>query len=171
MADAITLQLQGKDIEFTKSERLGAVRARAGMDTAMRDDIERIAPGFKEAERRMIGAFDIIDLEGSENGIEQDLDWLRSRPAVAVATHVFQILSTGTLYVPNGNIHLILNSRLTGHAQQAILNRYRLQTIENRGSGDFLVSITAGSKNPITTAADLQLQTMVEQAEPEFVAV
>ncbi len=171
MANAITLQFQGRRVDFVKNEKLAAVRARAGMETAMRDEIDVIIPGERPTQARMIGAFEIIDLAGSGNDIEQDLDWLRSRPAIAVATHVFQIDSMESLYVPTGNIHLILKSQLAGHRQQALLNQYRLQTIETRGSGDFLVSITAGSKNPITTAAALQQEPMVDLAEPEFVAL
>lgn len=171
MANAITLRFQGNEVDFFKNDELAAVRARAGMEAAMRDEIELIAPGHRQTKVHMIGAFEIINLASSVNDIEQDLDWLRSRPAVAVATHVFQIETTESPYVPTSNIHLIFKSHLTGHEQQAILNQYRLQATETRGSGDFLVSITAGSRNPIATAAALQKEPNVDLAEPEFVAL
>lgn len=58
-----------------------------------------------------------------------------------------------------------------GYGQQAILSQYRLQAIETRGAGNFLVSITSGSKNPIATTAALQQETGIDLAEPEFAAL
>ena len=171
MTETVTLRFRGKDVDFTKSERLGAVRARAGMETAMRDDIERRAPGYKGLKIRMIGTFEIIELEGFENDVDQVLDWLRSRPAVAVATHVFHSNAADVLYVPTGNIHVVFKDYLSGHEQQALLNNYRLQAVETRGDGDFLVTITAGSKNPVATSAALQREAMIDLAEPDFAEV
>jgi hypothetical protein len=51
-----------------------------------------------------------------------------------------------------------------------MLSQYRLQAVETRGAGDFLVSITSGSKNPIATAAALQQEPGVAVAEPEIAA-
>lgn len=171
MAAAITLKYQGKNIDFEKSDQLVAVRARAGMVREMHDDLEAIAPGIHQSKTRLVGAFELVDLTQSENDIEQDLDWLRSRPAVAAASHVFQEASDDGVYVPTGNIHLTFTDQATAFQQQAIFQQFRLQTIEARGSGDFLVSITIGSRNPIATASALQKETFVDLAEPEFTAV
>ncbi len=170
MAAAITLHYQGAEIVLEKSDKLVAVRARAGMAGDMHDDIKAIAPGCDQAQIRKAGAFDLVDLTSSANDIEQDLDWLRSRPAVAAASHVFHARSTKKFFVPTGNIRLIFKSGTPAHQYQALLSQYRLQTIETRGSGDFLVSITTGSKNPIATASALQSEVSVDLAEPEFAA-
>ncbi len=171
VAVAITLRYQGTEIDFEKSDRFVAIRARAGMADAMHDDIEVIAPGNGGVQIRKVGAFEVIDLTSSKNDIEQDLDWLRSRPAVAAASHVFHDQSTKRVYVPTGNIHLVFAGGTPAHQHQALLSQYRLQAIETRGSGDFLVSITTGSKNPIATASALQSETGVDLAEPEFAAL
>ena len=57
---------------------------------------------------------------------------------------------------------------LTGHAEQVLLTRYRLQATERRGGGYYLVRVTSGSSNPLTTAAALQAEPSVILAEPEF---
>lgn len=167
-ADTVALQYQDKDVEFEKSTSLLALRARAGMADAMQEDIDLVSSGASGAGQRNIGTFDIIELISPAGGIEQVLDWLRARPSVAVATHVFHIKNDPALFVPNGNIHLVFEENVTGHRQQAILTRYRLQAIEARGGGDFLVTITTGSKNPIATAAALQKEAIITLAEPEF---
>jgi hypothetical protein len=64
----------------------------------------------------------------------------------------------------------VFESGVKGHEQQAMLSQYRLQAVETRGAGDFLVSITSGSKNPIATAAALQQEPGVAVAEPEIAA-
>lgn len=152
---------------FEKSPSLIAVRARAGMAAAMEADIGSIGLADR-ARRRSVGAFEVIELRPSLVGIEQDLDWLRSRPAVAAASHVFSIRGQAALMVPDGHVHVQFERAVPGHEQQVILTRYRLQAIEQRGDGDYLVRITIGSKNPIATAAALQIEPSVKLAEPEF---
>jgi hypothetical protein len=170
LAAVITLRYQGKDVVFEKSDRLVAVWARAGMVDAMHDDIERIAPGNGRTRAALADAFEVVDLGASGDAINRNLDWLRSRAAVAAATHVFRMGAAGIGYVPTGKIHLVFESGVKGHEQQAMLSQYRLQAVETRGAGDFLVSITSGSKNPIATAAALQQEPGVAVAEPEIAA-
>lgn len=166
MADSIALRYRNRDVVFEKSRTLIAARARAGMGAAMQTDIDAIA--LPAARPLTIGAFDLIELRPSAAGLEQDLDWLRGRPAVAVASHVFTLAGGTAPMVPNGHIELLFASGVPGHVQQAILSHHRLQVIEQRGQGSYLVSMTSGSRNPIVTAASLQAEPGVLLAEPEF---
>lgn len=169
MADAITLLFRKKSVTFEKSAHLVAARARAGMSEAMQDDIDVMTVGKTGAKRGWHGAFELIELNAPKEAIEQHLDWLRGRPAVAVASHVFHVANSPEPYVPTGKIHVIFETGVLGHEQQTILSQYRLQAVEARGSGDFLVTVTTGSKNPIATAAALQQEAGIAFAEPEFV--
>ncbi len=171
MAGAIKSQYLGKCIDLEKSDLLVAVRARAGMSKDMHDDLEKIAPENLRKGSRVVGAFEVVDLTPSKNNIEKDLDWLRSRPSVAAASHVFHSQSKNKIYVPTGNIHLVFVDQCSARQQQAVFSQFRLQVIEARGSKDFLVSITSGSKNPIVTASALQQESGVGFAEPEFAAL
>lgn len=168
VADTIVLRYRNRNVVFEKSEVLVAVRARAGMASTMQADIESIAAPNGLASRRTVGAFEIVELRPSPGGIEQNLDWLRARPSVAAASHVFMVEKSRDLMVPDGHVQLQFYADLSCHEQQAILIRYRLQTIEQRGNGNFLVRITSGSKNPLVTAAALQTEAGVALAEPEF---
>ncbi|MGI9419194.1 MAG: hypothetical protein ACR2RA_15295 [Geminicoccaceae bacterium] len=169
MADTVALRYQNRDVVFEKSRALIAVRARAGMATAMHADIDSVAEAGVSAPRRTIGAFDVVTLRPSMTGLEQTLDWLRARPSVAAASHVFTIRGEAALKVPDGHLHLRFAPTVPGHEQQAVLTRYRLQAIEERGNGDYLVRITSGSKNPLATSAALQAEPGIALAEPEFV--
>ncbi len=169
MADSIRLRYQNRDVVFEKSVKLVAVRARAGMEAAMHADVDRIAVTIGSGHRQTVGAFEVIELRPSAAGFDQDLDWLRARPSVAAASHVFMIRGQTALMVPSGHVELQFDTSLAGHEQQAILTRYRLQAVEQRGKGSYLVSITSGSKNPLVTAAALQTEPGISIAEPEFV--
>lgn len=169
MAGSITLRYQNRDVIFEKSTRLIAARARAGMAAAMQKDINRIALTSGSGDRQTVGAFEVVELRPSPMGLDQDLDWLRARPSVAAASHVFFIKSQTAVMVPSGHVELQFDDGLAGHEQQAILHRYRLQAIEQRGKGGYLVSITSGSKNPLVTAAALQAEPGIFLAEPEFI--
>ena len=169
MADSFVLRYQNQDVVFEKSGILIAVRARAGMADAMQADVDRIAASNATPHQQAIGAFDVVELRSSTAGLEQDLDWLRARPSVAVASHVFVMQGKDALMVPNGHVRLLFGGSLSGHEEQTVLIRYRLQVIEQRGNGEYLVRITSGSKNPLATAAALQAEPGVSLAEPEFV--
>jgi hypothetical protein len=169
MADSIRLRYQNRDVVFDKSTELVAVRARAGMAAAMQADIDRIAKTNGPSRRRTIGAFEVVELRPSAAGLDQDLDWLRAQPSVAAASHVFMIRGQTALMVPSGHVELQFDVAVAGHEQQAVLTRYRLQAVEQRGKGSYLVSITSGSKNPLATAAALQAEPGISLAEPEFV--
>lgn len=169
MADSIALRYRGRHVVFEKSTTLVAARARAGMEIAMEADVDTIAVPGGSATRKMIGPFQVIRLRASAAGLEQDLDWLRARASVAAASHVFSIKGQTALMVPSGHIELLFNGSLSGHEQRALINRYRLQTVETRGYGSYLVTVTSGSKNPISTAMALQSEPGVSLAELEFV--
>ena len=169
MNDTVALRYRDRDVVFEKSATLIAARARAGMVAAMEADIDTMAINDASTRRQAVGAFEVVELRLSASGVEQDLDWLRARPSVAAETHVFRIQGETALIVPNGYLHLRFERHVAGHVQQATLNRYRLQMIEQRGDGDYLLRITSGSKNPLVTAAALQAEAGVALAEPEFV--
>lgn len=169
MADTFALRYQHQDVVFEKSGHLIAVRARAGMLDAMQADINRIAVAESPAQRQTIGAFEVVELRSSESGLEQDLDWLRSRPSVAAASHVFTIQGKAGLMVPDGHVRLLFDGSLNGHEEERFLTRYRLQATERRGHGEYLARITSGSKNPLATAVALQAEPGITLAEPEFV--
>jgi len=169
MADTVALRYQNRDVVFEKSERLVAVRARAGMAETLAADLDRIGNANDLTADRSIGAFDVVELRVSAAGFEQDLDWLRARPSVAAASHVFVIQGHDALMVPEGHVLLRFDGSLSRHAEQAVFTRYRLQVIEQRGGGAYLVRITSGSKNPLATAAALQAEPGITLAEPEFV--
>ena len=166
MADTVALRYRNRDVVFVKSETLIAIRARAGMADAMQADIGRVTNGA--APRQIVGAFEVAELRQSHAGFEQDLDWLRGRPSVAAASHVFVIKGKTILMIPDGHVELLFDGSLTTHEEQAVFARYRLQVIEHRGDRDYLVRITSGSKNPLLTAAALQAEPGISLAEPEF---
>ncbi|MEZ5931492.1 MAG: hypothetical protein R3F54_06000 [Alphaproteobacteria bacterium] len=168
MPATIALRYQNRDVTFEKSDNLIAVRARAGMAAALKADIDGIAVTGGSGRPVTIGAFEVVELRPSAAGLEQDLDWLRARPSVAAASHVFMLRGKTAPMVPNGHIELLFDPSVTGHEQRAMLARYRLQAIEQRGHGSYLVRITSGSKNPLATAAALQAEKGVTLADPEF---
>ena len=169
MADTVALRYRNQDVVFEKSATLIAVRARAGMAAALEADVDSIAVPNGSASRQTIGAFEVVELRTLPGDLEQNLDWLRARPSVAAASHVFVIRGKRQcLMVPDGHVVLLFEDGFPGYQQQALLTRYRLQTIEQRGNGEYLVRITSGSKNPLATAAELQAEAGVALAEPEF---
>lgn len=170
MADSVALYYRNRQVVFKKSTKFVAVRARAGMAAAMQADVDSIALTKGVGRREVVGAFEVVELGPLPGGIEQTLDWLRARPSVAAASHVFMLNESQTLMVPDGHVQLQFEDSLPDHEQQSVLTRYRLQTIELRGKGAFLVRITSGSKNPLATAAALQTENGVTLAEPEFAA-
>ncbi len=170
MADTVTLRYRSQDVVFEKSATLVAVRARAGMAADLEADVGSITVTSGSASRQTIGAFEVVELRTPLPGdLERNLDWLRARPSVAAASHVFIIRGKHqSLMVPDGHVVLMFENGLPGHEQQALMTRYRLQIIEQRGNGEYLVRITSGSKNPLATAAKLQAESGVALAEPEF---
>lgn len=168
MADTVALRYRNRDVVFVKSETLIAIRARAGMADAMQADIDRVVIVEGATPRQTVGAFEVAELRQSKAGFEQDLDWLRGRPSVAAASHVFVIKGKTFLMIPDGHVELLFDGSLSTHEEQAVLTRYRLQVIEQRGDGAYLVRITSGSKNPLQTAAALQAEPGISLAEPEF---
>ncbi len=168
MADSVALRYRNQNVVFEKSTKFIAVRARAGMAAAMQADIDTIAVTGGAASRPVIGAFEVVEFRSPPSDLERDLDWLRARPSVAAASHVFMIKGKRSLMVPDGHVVLLFDGSVSGHEQQAVLARYRLQTIEQRGNGNYLIRITSGSKNPLATAAALQAEAGVTLAEPEF---
>ena len=170
MADTVALRYRNRNVVFTKSKSLVAVRARAGMASTMQIDVDSVATANGAKPIQIVGAFDVIELRPSASGLEQDLDWLRGRPSVALATHVFHIKGSAELMVPNGDVLLQFDTMTSGHEQEAMMTRYRLQAVEDHGNGEYLVRITSGSRNPLATAAALQAEPGVSLAEPEFAA-
>ena len=168
MADTVALRYRNRNVVFVKSETLIAIRARAGMDDAMQADIDRMVVTDETTTRQAVGAFEVVELRQSKAGFEQDLDWLRGRPSVAAASHVFVIKGKTILMVPDGHVQLLFDGSLSSREEQTVLARYRLQVIEQRGDGDYLVRITSGSKNPLRTAAALQTEPGISLAQPEF---
>lgn len=170
MANSVALRYRNKDVVFEKSATLIAVRARAGMAAALNADVDSIAVTGGAASRQVVGAFEVVELRSVSGDLEQHLDWLRARPSVAAASHVFMIKGRNNpaLMIPDGHVVLLFDDSLSGHERQTLLTRYRLQTIEHRGDGEYLVRITSGSKNPLATAAALQTEAGVTLAEPEF---
>lgn len=169
MADIVALHYRDQDVVFEKSKNLVAIRARAGMAGTMQADVDGVAVANGMERRQTFGAFEVVELRSTGADLEQDLDWLRARPSVAAASHVFVIKGQDILMVPNGHVHLLFEGNRSGPEKQAVLTRYRLQVIEQRGDGDYLVRITSGSKNPLATAAALQAEPGVSLAEPEFI--
>jgi len=170
VADIVLLRYGNREAVFEKSARLIAIRARAGMETAMFADIIAIK-AMLPSQRRAADDFEIVDMKTTDRDLEQDLDWLRARPSVAAASHVFQIEGEKGLVIPNGHLRLLFKPDIDGHRHQVVLAQYRLQRVEIRGKGEYLVRITTGSKNPIMTAAALQAEADIALAEPELIVV
>jgi hypothetical protein len=168
VTDSVLLHYGNRDVTIEKSARFIAIRARAGMETAMLADIAAVTARWRK-KRLTADDFRIIETRSAALDLEQDLDWFRARPSVAAASHVFQIKGEAGLLVPNGHIHLIFDEQVDGHRHQIIFTHYRLQRVEERGRGDYLVRITKGSNNPIITAAALQKETEILHAEPELI--
>ena len=107
MADAVNLRYKNRDVVFEKNDRLVAVRPRAGMAKALAADLDAITIDKQSPRYEELSKFNVVELRPSTAGIDPALDWLRARPSVAAASHVFMIQGCDALMVPEGHIRLL----------------------------------------------------------------
>jgi len=170
MSETVSLKYGGQTISLERSDRLVAVKPRAGMEVSMERAINSIptARHPKADERLLLGGFQVVELGETAEDANAQLDRLRHDPAVATGSHVYHTSGDGVPFVPTGEVYIEFKSNASPAAKEELFDKYKLEILEPRGEDALIVKTTPESPNPVKVAEELQKQGIVELAEPDL---
>ncbi len=163
----LTFNYGGEEVTIHKSTSMVAVKKKPTTGTKKKSTTDDIETTTK------IGSFDIVTSKRKgEKSIEKALDKLRGHEDTAVGTHVYHFEENGTDHplVPNGKLYIVFYEAVTDEREDEILASLHLAVREKRGRGEYIVSTTSESPNPIKCAVALQQMPEVSIAEPSLVS-
>lgn len=168
MAEEITLQYGGRRLALAKSDRLIAVKPRPGMDAAAQKAISSLPTSRGPGGRQVLGGFQLIEVSGTPQETNRDLDVLRASASVHTGSHVFHTSNDGVPFVPTGSVYIKFKHGVSSEQKEQLLDQSRLEMVEARDGDSIIARTTAGSPNPVKVAAALQTSDFVAIAEPEL---
>ncbi len=170
MSEQVKLKYGGQTLTLARSERLVAVKPRPGMEVFMERAIDALprAQTSKDAERLILGGFQVVEAGATAAESSKGLEQLRRDPAVAIGSHVYHTSNDGVPFVPTGEVYVEFKPETSSDQKEEIFDRYKLQIVEARGNNALIAKTTPDSPNPVKVAAELQEQSVVEFAEPDL---
>lgn len=170
MSDQVSLKYGGQTLQLARSERLVAVKPQPGMDVFMKRAIDALpsarVPG--EADRVMLGGFQVVELGSTAEESNAGLDRLRRDPAVATGSHVYHTSNDGVPFVPTGEVYVEFKPEASQEQKEELFDRYKLQIVEARSDNALIARTTPDSPNPVKVAVELQKQDVIAFAEPDL---
>lgn len=150
------LKIGNKELSIRKSNSLiGVKKRKAKKDNNHSDSME-------------IGGFEILQA-APEVKADDYLDVMRKEKEVEVGTHVYRDLEDESYaMVPTGDIYLVFKKRTTKKRKVALFDRFFLTIKEERGSQEYIMSVSPKSPNPIKVAMALQEEKEVMTCEPNL---
>jgi subtilisin family serine protease/uncharacterized protein YraI len=160
----LTFKYGGEDITIHKSLDQVAVKKRAVQTSNQKAD---------DSISGRLGSFDLItNKRKGLKTIDKTLDKLRAQNDVAVGSHVYHFTEGGddSPMVPNGKIYVVFAAESDEDLHDDVFAELKLSIRERRATGEYIVSVTPDSPNPIKCAIALQARADVLVAEPSFVS-
>lgn len=166
----LTFNYGGEEVTIHKSTSMVAVKKKPSSSskkkkTGANDDVEQ--SGDK------LGNFElVVSKRRGEKTIDKALEKLRAQDETAVGTHVYHFNenSDANPLVPNGKLYLVFYESVSDEREDEIIASFSLAIREKRGRGEYIVSVTTASPNPIKCAIALQQLPEVSIAEPSLVS-
>ena len=167
MSEKISLNYGGDTLNLKKSRTLVAVKLKPGVDKQV---LKTLVPHMAEPKDAYdtLGGFRLLNIKGSASDANEALNELRARNEVSVGTHVYETSDDGVPFVPTGQLYVEFAREESPDKIQQLFSENKLQILEARGQGAFIVQVTPGSANPVKTAAILQQSPIVKVAEPDL---
>ena len=113
-----------------------------------------------------LGGFAVVRVP--DRTAESGLDAARTRPDVAVGTHVYFAPGDDRPVVPTGIIFCRLAPGVGVGESDALFAALHLEVRERRDDGTVVLSVTDRSRNPLHVAETLHRLAMVEEAVPDL---
>jgi len=165
--DQVTLRYGDQALSLTKSaEIIGVKRTEGTGPEALPPEARRLAA--PQALPARLGGFELLNVAGAPQPMEEILDGLRASPAISVGTHVFHTSGDGVPFLPTGLLYVECKPDASLEDCQDLLEQLHLEIVEARGEREMLVRVTPESGNPVKTAAALQQSPLIAVAEPEL---
>ena len=166
----LTFNYGGEEVTIHKSTSMVAVKKKPTNSSKKKkaggnDDVEH--SGDK------LGSFElVVSKRRGEKTMEKALEKLRAQDETAVGTHVYHFdeNSDANPLVPNGKLYLVFYESVSDEREDEIIASFHLAVREKRGRGEYVLSVTAASPNPIKCAIALQQLPEVSVAEPSLVS-
>jgi subtilisin family serine protease len=164
MSDA-KIRYGGSELTLHKSADLVGVRPAPRGGAALHRTLTRHGAA---AEPQRLGSFQVVNVAAAPAGAEETLDELRRQPGIDAGTHVYYTSADAVPFVPTGSLYIVFRAGAALEACQRLLDELQLEIVEARGERTVIARVTAGSPNPIKTAAALQADPCVAVAEPDL---
>lgn len=114
-----------------------------------------------------LGGFEVVTLQDKED-IDTALDQVRTDDKVEVGTHVYFAKGDNRPVVPTGILYINFVDEAGEEEWQVALDAYALETMDIRPGNLVIARVTAGSPNPLKTAAALEALSLVESVVPDL---
>jgi hypothetical protein len=157
----LTFKYGGEDITIHKSIQQVAVKKRVSAKPSQKNIDDGVSG--------RLGNFDIVTAKRKgEKTIEKTLDKLRAQDDVSVGSHVYHFTEGGddAPMVPNGKIYVVFTAESDEEMQDDVFAALHLSIRERRSAGEYIVSVSPDSQNPIKCAIALQQRADILVAEP-----
>ncbi|MEZ4960029.1 MAG: S8 family serine peptidase [Saprospiraceae bacterium] len=115
-----------------------------------------------------LGGFKVVTLKQDGETVDTKLDEVRQKKEIALGTHVYVPEGGGKPMVPTGEIFIIFQPAVDESEQKLVLDEYKLELVERRGTDQIIAKVTKDSPNPIKVASFLQQISLVKLAEPDL---
>lgn len=165
--DDIYLKYGDSVLGFKRSEKIVAVKVRAGQDEAMMRDMPRgAAPPTDRINR--LGDYMLLDIEQMTNDSERALEDLRSRAPVAAGMPIYYTSDDEVPFIPTGHIYIVFTDDAPLEDCRLLIEEHELQVVETRAEREIIAMVTPRSGSPVEIAAALQQSPLVAVAEPDM---
>lgn len=163
----LTINYGGETLTFQKSQTLYAVKKKK---TAATRGLES-----ESTEQKTMGDFTLVEVEAEDTSksisknVESALDEARENADVSVGTHVYYVGETKEPLVPDGTIYVVFSEHSDKKVHFDLMRKHQLNVVEKIGDHEYWTRITEKSINPLKVAAELQEESTIEIAEPDFI--
>lgn len=149
------------EISLSKSTNL------VGLKTKKPKDISN-AKYIEKEYLQNLGGFKVVTLQQKNSSLDEKLDEVRNRRDIEVGTHVYHAEGSTKPLVATGEIYIIFEEVADEEEQQLVLDEYKLELVERKGSNRIIAKVTKNSPNPIKVANFLEQVSLVKHAEPDL---
>ncbi len=149
------------ELVLKKSESLVGLKTNKPLDLEKKDYVN-------EQKLPNLGGFKVVTLNKGGETMDDKLDEVRQKKEIELGTHVYVPEGGGRPMVPTGEIFIIFQPEVDEGEQQLVLDEYKLEMVERRGTDQIIAKVTKDSPNPIKVASALQQISLVKLAEPDL---
>lgn len=160
MGKKYTVKIGKGEITLQKSKDL------VGLKTTKEKDLTKTHYVDKQLFENM-GGFKVVSLDAKGQPLDEKLDEVRGKREIKTGTHVFVAEGDSRPLVPTGEIYIIFEPQTDEEEQLLVLDEFKLDLVERRGTDRIIAKVSKNSPNPIKTAQSLQATSLVSHAEPD----